>query len=743
MRKGLSIMPQGNNLLSYQKFIDMKRLIILFLFLLTTVFLFAQNRIVITVTDSITQGKLQGVSVIIVKSKKGGTTDSFGRLVLNNIRDGNQPISFSIIGYKPKTVNYFFPLDNPEVTIIMEKAEEEKMEEVIVSSSRTESRIENLPTKVEVLGAEEVNEEVGIKPGSITSLLGDVAGIQTQQTSAATGNTEMRVQGLPGKYTQLLRDGVPLFGGYSGSFSMLQIPPLDLKQIEIVKGASSTLYGGGAIAGMINLISKKPKEGEFEKTILLNQTSLKESNVNIYLSNRKNKLGYTFFTGLNYQKAVDVNNDGFSDVPDVKGYFLHPTFFIYPNDKNNISIGYNGVFEDRNGGDMLVLKEEGNNQHQYFDRNKSYRNTVDVTWENKINSKDQFNFKATGSWLDRAITTNTFGMRATQFSYYSEAAWLKRFDKSDLVTGINFTGENFVKKLPDSTQFSNYNYSTIGVFVQDDWRFEKRFTLQAGLRVDYQKQYGSFVLPHFSLLYKINNYLTSRIGGGLGYKIPTVFSSDVDEREYPLLLPLKNANPEKSIGANWDINYHQYVNAWDITVNQTFYVTGIRHPLVLHTDVNGKLYLNNADKPITTTGFETYVQLQHHQLEIYLGYTYTVAKKLYDDIHPFLSLSAKNKFASVLTYEFTDHFRTGIEATFTGRQYLDDGTQTPAYPFVAAMLRYDIRKFSFVLNCENLFDYRQTKKENIIILPTINPGFRQLWAPVDGRAVNFSVRIRL
>jgi iron complex outermembrane receptor protein/outer membrane receptor for ferrienterochelin and colicins len=114
--------------------------------------------------------------------------------------------------------------------------------------------------------------------------LGDVAGIQIQQTSATTGNAEMRVQGLPGEYTQILKDGMPLFGGYSGSFSILQIPPLDLKQIEIVKGASSTLYGGGAIAGMVNLISKRPKEGEFEKTILLNHSTLKENNINLYLS---------------------------------------------------------------------------------------------------------------------------------------------------------------------------------------------------------------------------------------------------------------------------------------------------------------------------------------------------------------------------------------------------------------------------------------------------------------------------
>jgi hypothetical protein len=109
---------------------------------------------------------------------------------------------------------------------------------------------------------------------------------------------------------------------------------------------------------------------------------------------------------------------------------------------------------------------------------------------------------------------------------------------------------------------------------------------------------------------------------------------------------------------------------------------------------------------------------------------------------PYLSLSAKNKFASVIAYEFTSNFRAGIEAAITGRQHLDDGHLTPVYLFAAAMMRYDHKKFSFVLNCENLLDYRQTKKETIVIPPYIRPTFKQLWAPIDGRVINFSIRIK-
>jgi len=715
------------------------RIIILLAFILGGIAATAQNSFRCLVLDGESRVPLLGASIFVEKTKQGISTDSTGSAVILNLSNGAHTIRFSMVGHTGKTIRYVFPAADTTAIIMLDKPVEATEEEVIVSSSRTESGIENLPTRVEVLGAEEVNEEVGIKPGNIASLLGDVAGIQIQQTSAATGNAEMRVQGLPGKYTQLLKDGMPLFGGYSGSFSILQVPPLDLKQIEIVKGASSTLYGGGAIAGMVNLISKRPRKGVFEKTILLNQSTLKESNANIYLSNRKNKTGYTFFSGGNYQRPVDVNKDGFSDVPDTKSFFVHPALFLYPDEKNMIYFGYNGVFENRKGGDMQVLKQRGSPAHQYFVSNQSARHSVDGYWENKINAGDRLVMKGTGSWFDRDIKTNVFGMKAKQLSWFTEASYLKKWKANDLVAGLNLTGESFRRKQPDSLKLNNYDQTTIGVFIQNDWRITSKFIIQSGMRVDHHNQYGNLVLPRLSFLYRISQYFTSRLGGGLGYKIPTVFSSEIDERDYGHVLPLNNVKAERSAGGNWDINYHQKVNGWNLTANQTLFINRINHPLISELTLTNDFHFINASDPIVTKGFETYIQVLHNALEIYLGYIYTSARKLYDN-RP-LSLIAKNKFATVISYEIADNFRAGIESAYTGNQFLDNGKNTPGYLFMAAMARFDVKQFAFVLNCENLLDYRQTKKEAIVNPPWNNPYFNQLWAPIDGRVINFSVRI--
>src|SRR5262249_25881414 len=145
------------------------------------------------------------------------------------------------------------------ITLIADE-EKEDLEEVVIHSTRTSRTINNTATRVETIDAEEVEEKSNMRPSNVSMLLHESTGLQVQQTSATSGNANIRVQGLDGKYTQLLKDGYPNFGNFASGLSLLEIPPLDLAQVEIIKGPSSTLYGGGAIAGVINFISKMPKE---------------------------------------------------------------------------------------------------------------------------------------------------------------------------------------------------------------------------------------------------------------------------------------------------------------------------------------------------------------------------------------------------------------------------------------------------------------------------------------------------
>ena len=183
----------------------------------------------------------------------------------------------------------------------------------MVVSSRANRSVANIPSRIEVI-TDEIEEAATMDPSKIAHLLMHTTGVQVQQQSATSGSASVRIQGLYGRYTQILKDGFPIYGGFTGGLGVLQIPPLDLRQVEFVKGSSSTLYGGGAIGGLINLISKVPSE-EPEATLHLNVSHIGNTDLNSFYSHKKGRWGMTIFTSNNTNSAYDVDNDGFSDVP--------------------------------------------------------------------------------------------------------------------------------------------------------------------------------------------------------------------------------------------------------------------------------------------------------------------------------------------------------------------------------------------------------------------------------------------
>src|SRR5687767_6046179 len=112
--------------------------------------------------------------------------------------------------------------------------------------------------RVEVLVREEIEEKMLMTPGDIVMMLNEMGGLRVQATSPSIGAASVRVQGMNGRYTRFLSDGLPLFGQQVGGLGLLQIPPMDLGQVEVIKGVASALYGAGAMGGVVNLLSRRP-----------------------------------------------------------------------------------------------------------------------------------------------------------------------------------------------------------------------------------------------------------------------------------------------------------------------------------------------------------------------------------------------------------------------------------------------------------------------------------------------------
>ena len=139
-------------------------------------------------------------------------TDSRGEASLE-VPAGEVELMIARYGFKSRTVRASVSGGSATRVAVDLEAESVLTQEITVTATRTETRIEDQPLRVEVLDQEEVEEKALMTPGDIAMLLNETSGLRVQVTAPSLGAANIRVQGLRGRYTQLLADGLPLYGG--------------------------------------------------------------------------------------------------------------------------------------------------------------------------------------------------------------------------------------------------------------------------------------------------------------------------------------------------------------------------------------------------------------------------------------------------------------------------------------------------------------------------------------------------
>ncbi|MFT3795484.1 TonB-dependent receptor plug domain-containing protein [Flavobacterium sp.] len=622
----------------------------------------------------------------------------------------------------------------------------EEIDEVIIQSTRTSRTIRNTPTRIETIDGEELDEKANMQARSgITMALHESTGLQVQQTSATSGNASIRVQGLDGRYTQLLKDGYPNFGNFSSGLSLLEIPPLDLKQVEIIKGPASTLYGGGAIAGAINFVSKTPKE-KAEYLFFVNQSHLGQTNMGAYLSQKKGRFGYSLLLMNNLQKAYDIDDDDFSELPKSNTFTINPRLFFYPTESTTLMLGNSFTKGNMKGGDMNVIDGHPDILHTYFEKNETIRNITTLEFDKRFANKNTFKFKQSLSVFDRKINIPNYEFDGKNTNAYSDVSYVINKEFHTLIGGINFVYDDFKQDsgLHDSRSF------TSGAYLQHTWDMTKNVKLENGLRIDYVdynelSKNQLFVLPRLSTLFKINNQWSSRIGGGLGYKLPSIFTEKTEEMQYRNLAVLSHVRPERSIGGTADVNYKaSLATDFVFSLNQMFFLTKIERPLVLQQDGFGTNELVNASRPILSHGFETNLKFIYREdFKLFAGYTFTDAKAEYLSGNQFLPITPKHKVNLALIHEKENNFKFGLEGYFTDKQFLTNGLATASFwelGFMAQKTLWD--HFDFFINFENFTDVKQSDYKRVVNEPHNNPTFDEIWTHTEGFVFNGGVKIR-
>jgi iron complex outermembrane receptor protein len=715
----------------------------------------SQNTLAVHVVDSVDKAPLPGVLVVLVGSGNGKATDANGNAKLTQLPSGDQWVEFRMAGYASTSVMYTF--NGQTVTDTVElNIEVTETEEVVIEGTRSNRTIGNTPTRVEVL-TEEIDEASTMDPSKVAHLLTHSTGIQVQQTSATSNSANVRIQGMDGRYTQILKDGFPIYGGFSGGLSVMQIPPLDLRQVEYVKGSASTLYGAGAISGLINLVSKEPVNGKSESIIHLNASHIGAFDVNAFTMARKDKFGFSLLAQRNTHRWFDADSDGYTDMPELTKYNLNPRFFVYFNDRTKMYAGATITNEFRQGGDVhLFGYRTVNNVNFYREINEVNRFTTQVKLDHSINKELTLTLRNSFNFFERSLlVTPSFAIgdrrfAGNQISSFSEASLTKKNGKSVLIAGLNFYSDYFKEEVLSSLILRDEEMYTVGAFINYSFDIGKMIAIESGLRTDYSFEEDIHILPRLSVLFKWTDKLSTRIGGGMGYRNATIFNQEAEQLAFYNVMPISRniTDAENSYGANADIGYKvAFGENYFISFNQMFFFTRLTTPIVLADTAaagnSGVFQFTNADGYTQSYGAETFFKFGFFDFVFFAGYTYTNVRNHFGDTITVLTLTPTHSLKGDLLYALPGKWRIGADYEFKSAQKLSDGRESASYWTYGVVVEYTWKEFTLFGNVENFTNVRQTNFESLLTGPYNTPQFTDVWAPLDGIVFNAGIKIRL
>lgn len=621
--------------------------------------------------------------------------------------------------------------------------EKKAIEKIQVTASRLGRIVTESATRTEVIIGEEVQEKALMRPGNIAMLVAETGGVRVQNTSPALGSANIRLQGLYGRYTQLLSDGLPLYGGQTASIGLLQIPPTDLASVEIIKGSASSMYGGSALGGVINLISRTPSD-ELEGEILLNATSKNGQDVTAYLAAPvSNSIGASITAGAHHQEEQDLDDDGWLDMAYYERATMRPRVYWSGENGANLYMTMGAMKEQRNGGtDEGALMPDG----QTFVQNQdSLRFDGGLIFEQPLN--DTLNLNVRGSLMQqehehqygRVLEDdkhNSYLVESSITGFTNKAAW---------IVGVAYQEEQF-----NSIQYSEFDYKfeVPGLFSQLDYDATDELALSLSARTDWHSEYGTQFSPRVSALYKPENW-SVRGSFGKGYYAPTPFIEDIEDAGLSRLAPLGNLEEETATTASVDFSY----TVDSIETSLTLFASDIDNVTELEEmnciGCDKTVRIVNAAGQSEIRGAELLLRFSWHDIKFTTSYLYTDASTQDDTtclISP-ITLTPRHSAGAVIMWEEHGSHLLGFEAYYTGTQQLENNpyrAQSDAYWHLGLLGQITLGNVSWFVNAENLLNVRQTKNDPLVLSVQSTSGrwTTDIWSRNDGFTVNAGVRIQ-
>ena len=606
----------------------------------------------------------------------------------------------------------------------------------VVATTRTGRRVEDQPIRVEVVPQEEIDEKVFMTPGDVSMMLTETNGLRVQVTSPSLGAASVRVQGLRGRYTQVLADGLPLYGP-AGTIGILQIPPMDLGQVEVIKGVASALYGGSALGGVINLISRQPQRNRSEQELLINRTTRGGTDGVAWLSGHGDgNWGYSFLGGGHFQQRNDIDNDGWTDLPSYRRAVARPRFMWEDGSGRSIFFTAGAMAEDRRGGTMPGrVAPDGrpspeNLTTQRFDGGVVARIPAGTSRFLTLRSS------GLGQWHDHQFGANA----ETDFhhTWFGEGALTGQSGRHVWVVGGAMQRDGYDAK--DVSGF-DYTYNVPGVFVQDDFSPTTWAIVSASARADFHNAYGNFFSPRISTLLRPRSGWTVRLSAGTGFVAPTPFIEETEAAGLSHVRPLGDLEPERGRSASFDIGWHR----GSLELNASVFGSQIRAPLFLSGNE-----IVNATGPVSTRGSEFIARYHVEGMDLIATHMYVWSTEADPDGdgRREVPLNPRHTAGVDWLWSITRSIRLGVEFFYTGRQRIDQSPYREAsepYLLSGFVAEWRVGGARLFVNLENLSDIRQTNYDSLV-RPSPGPlgvWTVDAWGPLEGRILNGGIRLGL
>jgi iron complex outermembrane receptor protein len=662
-------------------------------------------------------------------------TDSMGKVTIPSA-PGTIALTVVREGFVPATASVQLGA-GAQQDVIIELQPQPTVEEhvTVVAATRTDKRLEDQPMRVEVLAREEIEEKMLMTPGDIVMMLNEMGGMRVQATSPSLGAASVRIQGMRGRYTRVLSDGLPLFGEVGG-LGLLQIPPMDLGQVEVIKGVASALYGAGAMGGIVNLLARRPT-AEPEREFLLNRTTRGGTDAVTYLSAPlAGDWSASLLGGGHWQTTADVNEDSWADLPGYERAVARPRVFWDGGNGRTFFATSGFTYEDRHGGtlDGQTLPATG---QPYPESLETHRYDAGAVGQFLINDRYVVTARAA---MARQSHDHQFGEVAERDRHdtaFGELALRGTRGRQTWVAGLAFERDAY---LPHDVPRFQYAFTVPGVFIQHDVDVTAALSLSSSGRIDVHSEYGTFFSPRVSALARAGRW-TSRLSVGAGFFGSTPLTEETEAAGLTRLVVEQPLQAERGLSASFDLSRTDGPLSYTATVFASRIVDSV------HVDRSDEYVLRNLPDPTTNLGMELLATFRREPYALTATYTYVRARETVDGRQQDVPLTPRHSAGVVGMWEVEDAGRLGIEWYYTGRQALEGNpyraTSEP-YMILGLLAEKQFGRVRFFINGENLTGVRQTRWDPLLRPSRAADGRWTVdaWAPLEGRNINGGVRVR-